>query len=59
MADESKNSQSKWELAGVCVPAGLFVGMGVGWAMGQLVPGMFIGLGAGLLGMVLVRLKTG
>ena len=59
MSDESKQSDKKWELAGVCVPAGLFMGMGVGWAMGHMVPGLFIGLGAGLLGMVLVRLKTG
>jgi len=59
MTGESKKTNSKWEVAGICVPAGLFVGMGVGWAMGQMVPGMFIGLGAGFLGMVLVRLKTG
>ena len=59
MTDETEESKKKWEVPGICIPAGLFIGMGIGWALGHLVPGMFIGLGAGLLGMVLVRLKTG
>jgi hypothetical protein len=37
----------------------MFIGMGIGLALGHLVPGMFIGLGAGFLAMVLVRLKAG
>ena len=31
------------------IPAGLFLGMGTGWLFGDLIPGMFVGLGAGLL----------
>ena len=31
------------------IPAGLFLGMGTGWAFHDLVPGTFVGLGAGLL----------
>ncbi|WP_176481847.1 hypothetical protein [Paucisalibacillus globulus] len=31
------------------IPAGLFIGMGIGMAMGHLVAGLFIGLGTGFL----------
>jgi hypothetical protein len=31
------------------IPAGLFLGMGTGWLFGNFLPGMFVGLGAGLL----------
>lgn len=31
------------------IPAGLFIGMGVGFATDKFVPWMFIGLGSGLL----------
>ena len=34
---------------GLFIPAGLFIGMGIGWALGYLVQGLFIGLGAGFL----------
>ena len=33
--------------SGVFIPAGLFVGMGLGFLYDQLVAGMFIGLGVG------------
>ncbi len=39
------------------VPAGLFVGMGIGFITNQLVGGLFLGLGLGLLGMALNRKK--
>ena len=44
---------------GIFVPAGLFIGMGVGWAMGYMVQGMLIGLGAGFLlfGIIMVMVK--
>jgi len=59
MTDEKEETKKKWEISGLCIPAGLFMGMGIGWALGYLVQGMFVGLGAGFLGMALVRLKTG
>ncbi|MFC1984087.1 hypothetical protein ACFLVO_03655 [Chloroflexota bacterium] len=31
------------------IPAGLFIGMGIGWAIDSFLPGMFIGLGAGFV----------
>lgn len=48
MAKEEK--KSKWKTAGgLFIPAGLFIGMGIGWAMDHLIPGLFIGLGGGFL----------
>ena len=51
MSKETDESKRQWSIVGLFIPAGLFIGMGVGWAMGYLVQGMFIGLGAGFLAM--------
>lgn len=63
MADETEETKRRWTVGGVFVPAFLLIGMGIGWALGYLVPGMFIGLGAGLLAMglavALIRPKAG
>lgn len=44
--------------SGVFVPAGLLIGMGVGFLTGQLLPGLFVGLGSGLLVMAIVEFIT-
>jgi hypothetical protein len=41
--------------SGVFVPAGLFIGMGVGMLIGQIPAGLFIGLGLGFLAMALAK----
>lgn len=46
-----KNSAS-----GVFVPAGLLMGMGFGFLADNLLAGLFIGLGAGLLVMAIVEI---
>ena len=46
-------------VSGVAIPAGLFIGMGVGFLVDDLVAGLFIGLGAGFVGMIVIRLITG
>ncbi len=33
--------------AGLFIPAGLFIGMGIGFFIDQLVAGLFVGLGVG------------
>jgi hypothetical protein len=58
LSNESEDSKRKWSIAGLFIPAGLFIGMGIGWAFGYLVQGLFIGLGAGFLGMAIVRLTV-
>ena len=39
------------------IPAGLFIGMGIGWALDHQIQGMFIGLGAGFLAFALISYK--
>ena len=48
MAEEAKKDK-KYVAGGLMIPAGLLIGMGIGWAMDYLVQGMLIGLGAGFL----------
>jgi hypothetical protein len=57
--NETENRSRRRELGGVFVPAGLLIGMGVGWLFGHLVPGLFIGLGTGLLLMAVIQLVSG
>ncbi len=42
--------------SGLAIPAGLFIGMGIGFWTNDLVPWIFIGLGGGFLGMLLAHL---
>ena len=56
MSDEKEKSKKNWEITGTFIPAGLFIGMGVGWALGYLVQGLLIGLGVGFLAMAIARL---
>ena len=58
MTSEMEEKKKKWEVSGLFIPAGLFIGMGIGWGLGYLVQGLFIGLGAGFLAMAIVRLKA-
>ncbi len=56
--EQEDKSKRGWEAAGVAIPAGLFIGMGVGWIFGYLVPGLFIGLGMGMLVTAIIRLSV-
>jgi len=40
--------------SGLFIPAGLFVGMGVGFLIDELVAGLMLGLGAGFLVMAIM-----
>ena len=56
MAEEKKSPRKS--AAGTLVAAGLILGMGIGWAFGYLVPGLFIGLGVGLLAYAIIMLTA-
>lgn len=51
-----EKKKSRADIAGVAVPAGLLIGMGVGFLIDELVASMFIGLGAGLALMMVLYL---
>ena len=53
-----KDKKKKEGISGVAIPAGLFIGMGVGFLTDELVAGMFIGLGAGFLLFLILHLLT-
>ena len=48
---------SEDDRSGLFIPAGLFVGMGVGFITNQIVGGIFLGLGLGFFGMAINRKK--
>ncbi len=49
--NENKTKQNKKEGSpgGLFIPAGILLGFGIGFAVGNIPAGMFIGLGAGFL----------
>ena len=49
--------KKKKDWAGLLIPAGLFIGMGLGFIFGELVGAMILGLGIGFLAMA-VAVKT-
>ncbi len=56
LSNDGEERKRRTEVSGVLVPAGLLIGMGVGWLFGHLVEGLLIGLGAGLLLMAIMQL---
>ena len=57
MAGDSRETKDRKTASGLFIPAGIFLGMGIGWIFGYLVQGIFIGLGLGFLAMVIVMLR--
>ena len=46
---KQKKKQEKSVASGLVIPAGIFVGMGLGFLFDQLVAGLFLGMGVGFL----------
>ena len=59
MSNETEECKRRWQSSGLFIPAGLFLGLGIGWALGYLVQGLLIGLGAGFVAMAIAGLKSG
>jgi hypothetical protein len=61
MTDETEETKKQWGVTGVAIPAGLFIGMGVGFLIGNITAGIFLGLGGGfllmLIGMLILQFK--
>jgi len=50
-----KNIQRK-DAAELAIPAGLFIGLGTGFIVGQIVGGVLLGLGFGFLLLMIIKL---
>ena len=59
MSTQSEQPKKQKGVSGLAIPAGLFIGMGVGFLVDNIVAGLFIGLGGGFLVMLIVRAKLG
>ncbi len=54
MSDESNERNKQWGIAGIAIPGGLLLGMGVGFFVDNLTGGLFVGLGGGFLLMLII-----
>ena len=61
MSAQSDDQKKQWNITGVAIPAGLFIGMGFGFLVDNITAGIFLGLGGGFLamfiGMLILRIK--
>ena len=61
MSTKSDDQKKQWNITGVAIPAGLFIGMGVGFLVDNITAGIFLGLGGGFLammiGMLILRIR--
>jgi len=46
-------------VTGLAIPAGLFIGIGVGFLVDNTSAGVLLGLGGGFLGMIILRVMLG
>jgi hypothetical protein len=56
-SEESKKSRKG--VSGLAIPAGIFIGLGIGFLIDNLVSGLLLGLGGGFLVMLIVRAIVG
>ncbi len=54
---KTHRSIQKKDPSELAIPAGLFIGLGVGFLIGQIVGGVLIGLGLGFLLLMIIKLE--
>ena len=63
MSARSDDQKKDWNITGVAIPAGVLIGLGVGFLVDNVPAGLFLGLGGGFLfmmiGMLILRIKSG
>ena len=61
MPTQSEDEKKQWGITGVAIPAGVLLGLGIGFLVDNITAGLFIGLGCGFLvmmiGMLILRIK--
>lgn len=51
----AKKEKKKEDISGLAIPAGILIGIGIGFLMGNIPAWTMIGLGSGFLGMILLH----
>ena len=59
MSTQSEQPKKRKGVTGLAIPAGLFIGMGVGFLVDNITAGVMLGLGGGFLGMIILRVILG
>ncbi|MFH1293203.1 MAG: hypothetical protein ABIJ44_03640 [Pseudomonadota bacterium] len=59
MSTQSEQLKKRKGVTGLAIPAGLFIGMGVGFLIGNITAGVFLGIGGGFLLMIILRIILG
>lgn len=59
MSEQPEDQKKNRGVTGLAIPAGLFIGLGVGFLVDNITAGIMLGLGGGFLVMMLVRAKLG
>ena len=61
MSPQSEETKKQWGVTGVAIPAGVLIGMGIGFLIDNIAAGLFLGLGGGFLvmfiGMLILQFK--
>ena len=61
MSTQSEETKKQWGVTGVAIPAGVLIGMGIGFLIDNIAAGLFLGLGSGFLvmfiGMLILQFK--
>jgi hypothetical protein len=53
MSTQSDDQKKHWNITGVAIPAGVLIGLGVGFLIDNIPAGLFLGLGGGFLVMMI------
>ena len=59
MSTQPEQPKKKKGVSGLGIPAGLLIGIGVGFLIDNVPAGTLIGLGSGFLLMIILRIKLG
>jgi hypothetical protein len=59
MSTQSEQPKKRTGVTGLAIPAGLFIGMGVGFLVDNTTAGVLLGIGGGFLGMIILRVIVG
>jgi hypothetical protein len=59
MSAQSEEPKKRKGVTGLAIPAGLFLGLGIGFLVDNVVAGVLLGLGGGFIVMMILRILVG